>query len=434
MNMAIFFFVWLGIYAQHSVVGYYHDDYAYAGMTYCYDVGGLYKNRLTFSNLFSFLYQHYMTWGGRVIAFAFSIPVMHFGPTVFWTVQSVIITAIIIISSLYASRLTKKQFFIQHLIIHLSCYMSLKILLIREGLYWATASILYTWPFLLFVIVLLLLQRDHQDILTASCVVLLSFVVSSTSEQYSVLMVSYLASKLLFDRIFQKNCFRKNVLWLTASIAGLFFCVFAPGNFKRAALYPNQALLAPSELLQEIIHGFTWITTNFATFAPWVLFVLAFLALSQYCSEKEYRSKLLPLYSALLAMLCILILPAARYPRVTMPIFLLLPILISPFAVRLLQKIPHHMATASLLIILCVQIINYHNIYNGYLSNYPVLMENDRILSDYTNGEDNIQLKRLPNDLYAAAMPYNPDSDYITIFMKRYYDIPFDVNIYFVEQ
>lgn len=48
------------IYALHHYAYFYHDDFAYAGLTYFYDVGGNFNDRFTFSNFVEFLYQHYI--------------------------------------------------------------------------------------------------------------------------------------------------------------------------------------------------------------------------------------------------------------------------------------------------------------------------------------------------------------------------------------
>ena len=62
----------------------------------------------------------------------------------------------------------------------------------------------------------------------------------------------------------------------------------------------------------------------------------------------------------------------------------------------------------------------------GYLSNKETLLKNDKILSEY-NGEGELYLHKIPNDIYAPAMPYHVGFDYIEYWMKQYYDIPNEV-------
>ena len=138
--------VWAVLYATHAFLGYYHDDYAYAGLTYSYTVEGPYSERLTLLNYVNYLYQHYMGWGGRIVAFGIAIPFMHAGPSVFWFVQSLLVTGILCFGASIAARFTAREDFPQTLLFLLASYMSMKIVLVRDGLYWASASVLYVWP------------------------------------------------------------------------------------------------------------------------------------------------------------------------------------------------------------------------------------------------------------------------------------------------
>ena len=67
----------------------------------------------------------------------------------------------------------------------------------------------------------------------------------------------------------------------------------------------------------------------------------------------------------------------------------------------------------------------------GYMSNEATLEYNDKIMSDYTD-ENELFLKKLPDDTYMTAMPYVEGFDYIEYWMKQYYDIPNDVSLYWV--
>ena len=141
-RLALPVLVWAILYATHVLLGYYHDDYAYAGLTYFYTVEGPYSERLTLLNYVNYLYQHYMGWGGRIVAFGIAIPFMHAGPSVFWLVQSLLVTGILCFGASIVSRVTAREDFPQTLLFLLASYMSMKITLVRDGLYWGSASVL----------------------------------------------------------------------------------------------------------------------------------------------------------------------------------------------------------------------------------------------------------------------------------------------------
>ena len=119
----LLFFVWAVVYATHAFLGYYHDDYAYAGLTYFYDVGGVYEERLTLIKYLTYLYQHYVGWGGRIVAFGIAIPFMHAGPAVFWFVQSLGVTGILCLGASIAVGFTEKSDFFRALLFLLSGHL-----------------------------------------------------------------------------------------------------------------------------------------------------------------------------------------------------------------------------------------------------------------------------------------------------------------------
>ena len=145
-RLALPVLVWAILYATHVLLGYYHDDYAYAGLTYFYTVEGPYSERLTLLNYVNYLYQHYMGWGGRIVAFGIAIPFMHAGPSVFWLVQSLLVTGILCFGASIVSRVTAREDFPQTLLFLLASYMSMKITLVRDGLYWGEKGILPSPP------------------------------------------------------------------------------------------------------------------------------------------------------------------------------------------------------------------------------------------------------------------------------------------------
>ena len=122
-RLALPVLVWAILYATHVLLGYYHDDYAYAGLTYFYTVEGPYSERLTLLNYVNYLYQHYMGWGGRIVAFGIAIPFMHAGPSVFWLVQSLLVTGILCFGASIVSRVTVREDFPQTLLFLLASYV-----------------------------------------------------------------------------------------------------------------------------------------------------------------------------------------------------------------------------------------------------------------------------------------------------------------------
>ena len=429
--------VWAVLYATHAFLGYYHDDYAYAGLTYSYTGEGPYSERLTLLNYVNYLYQHYMGWGGRIVAFGIAIPFMHAGPSVFWFVQSLLVTGILCFGASIAARFTAREDFPQTLLFLLASYMSMKIVLVRDGLYWASASVLYVWPMFFLLWAIFLIMREplrKKDIALAA---VLFFIASASSEPFSLYAFAFVGMRLLVDVVEKKKRLLPNLLWLSTSLAGFLFCFLAPGNLKRAMNFPNQNIPPLAELLRGIPDAFTWIMNAFLLCYPPLLLLLTLLALCFYAlrigiaKEKIYW-QLLPFVAACCAIACLFLLPVARSLRVSMPLILTFPIITAPALNIFLKRLPRKRLSALCLLgITGYGLSNYITIWEGYRANYDTIVANDATLSAYKPGNMNVVLKKLPDERYANAMPYTPGTEYIVFFMKQYYDIPMDVPLIF---
>lgn len=436
-RLALPVLVWAVLYATHAFLGYYHDDYAYAGLTYFYTVEGPYSERLTLLNYVNYLYQHYIGWGGRIVAFGIAIPFMHAGPSVFWLVQSLLVTGILCFGASIAARFTAREDFPQTLLFLLASYMSMKITLVRDGLYWGAASVLYVWPMFFLLWAIFLIMREplrKKDIALAA---VLFFIASASSEPFSLYAFAFVEMRLLVDVVEKKKRLLPNLLWLSTSLAGFLFCFLAPGNLKRAMSAPGQSVPPLAELLKGIPDAFVWAKIAFPLFYSPLLLFLTLLALCFYAlrigmaKEKIYW-QLFPFVAACCATTCLFLLPVARSPRVSMPLILTLPIIAAPALNALLKKLPGKLLPALCLLgIIGYGLSSYIPIWEGYRANYDTIVANDATLSAYKPGDMSVVLKKLPDEQYANAMPYTPGTDYIAFFMKQYYDIPMDIPLIF---
>ena len=436
-RLALPVLVWAVLYATHAFLGYYHDDYAYAGLTYFYTVEGPYSERLTLLNYVNYLYQHYIGWGGRIVAFGIAIPFMHAGPSVFWLVQSLLVTGILCFGASIAARFTAREDFPQTLLFLLASYMSMKITLVRDGLYWGAASVLYVWPMFFLLWAIFLIMREplrKKDIALAA---VLFFIASASSEPFSLYAFAFVGMRLLVDVVEKKKRLLPNLLWLSTSLAGFLFCFLAPGNLKRAMSAPGQSVPPLAELLKGIPDAFVWAKIAFPLFYSPLLLFLTLLALCFYAlrigmaKEKIYW-QLFPFVAACCATTCLFLLPVARSPRVSMPLILTLPIIAAPALNALLKKLPGKLLPALCLLgIIGYGLSSYIPIWEGYRANYDTIVANDATLSAYKPGDMSVVLKKLPDEQYANAMPYTPGTDYMAFFMKQYYDVPMDIPLIF---
>ena len=313
----------------------------------------------------------------------------------------------------------------------------MKITLVRDGLYWGAASVLYVWPMFFLLWAIFLIMREplrKKDIALAA---VLFFIASASSEPFSLYAFAFVGMRLLVDVVEKKKRLLPNLLWLSTSLAGFLFCFLAPGNLKRAMSAPGQSVPPLAELLKGIPDAFVWAKIAFPLFYSPLLLFLTLLALCFYAlrigmaKEKIYW-QLFPFVAACCATTCLFLLPVARSPRVSMPLILTLPIIAAPALNALLKKLPGKLLPALCLLgIIGYGLSSYIPIWEGYRANYDTIVANDATLSAYKPGDMSVVLKKLPDEQYANAMPYTPGTDYIAFFMKQYYDIPMDIPLIF---
>ena len=88
---------------------------------------------------------------------------------------------------------------------------------------------------------------------------------------------------------------------------------------------------------------------------------------------------------------------------------------------------------AALLYLSAVSIPNLRNIYQGYRSNYEVLMYDDAVFKESAraikNGADidSIEVYELPDLLCKNEVVYDENFSFMIVWMREYYDLPEDV-------
>lgn len=415
-------FIVFGIlYACNFFIPFYHDDFAYASLSYVYDVGGEFKDRLTFSNLIRFLFYHYVRWGGRTNAFAFSVPLMYFGPSVFFFAQTVITTSIVIFQAKIICLLTKKTAynFILSVILILCSYMLIPLIASSDGIYWATASALYVWPLAFLTMGIYFIYIKKFTILT----IFLFFLASSSNEVYAAITVTYLCVLILIH----KNKIKEYRYYILSSLCGLLFICLSPGNIRRASVqkvgttdfFHNfyQGLATLADFFQH------WEYSYFFTFS--LLFSLLFVFYKIVIAKNKKFLSYLPFIFPIFTISVFYAFPVSRSYRVLIPYYLFIPFIITPFYIYMFNK--HKFTLVLLGAIIWLGISNYCFVTEGYYKNYSTAMENDRILRSSKN-ENEILLKKFPSSRHKNCMPYD-NRPYINKFIITYYDLKKDVKL-----
>jgi hypothetical protein len=234
----LFMFVMLW---QHAYIYFYHDDFGYASLSYLLSYStNIQGNNYSFLQLLSFLRTHYITWGARVLPFFLLLSILRWDIWVFRIVQSIILSLIMF----FSQKLTlienhyKKNNIIRGLI---ACafYGLISINLHQHGTYWASASVLYVWPFL-WIFATGILNQKLLDIPDKFHLVfflgLLSFASGFSQEQIAFPALFMLIGSLVENLLKRKSwiVIRINLISIGMLLIGFVFLIFAPGNYVRS--------------------------------------------------------------------------------------------------------------------------------------------------------------------------------------------------------
>lgn len=411
-------------------------------------------------------------------------------------VQAVIIIAICILSGKIVSEVTGEDS-CKCVSLSMILYGLFQLKTLKDGVYWYTASVLYTWPMLplLGSIYMYLIDKKKGSILKKIFCIIFAFFAAASQEQIAVLTNIFYFLLFLFEYLKQRYRERKKFytnwyIWgiLISTWAGGAVILLAPGNIERAHSEIYQEFYNINFLIRTI-RNVGWIVNDNVGFHNWV-FVFALTIFFGTASAICLKNRKIMVTMAVFA-LCFLIIPFTSMPKelgliigtlwiaVFCPVFFLYYIrrkeyfllilliagicsqvmmIVSPaiplrshtmfeFILHImladciiwLDKEVNNDAKKSIILKGSVSIVLLYSVCNilvimaGYKSNYEIHRINDQALmqvkSKIQAGEnvEDILLYRLRNDNYANMMAYQEGFEYIELWMKKYYEIPYEV-------
>lgn len=286
----IVFFVLLLI--QLSFVFLYHDDYGYASLSYIVNVDGVAGTAFGLTEVFNFLYQHYLEVNGRVLYFFLEIILLQLDINVFRIFQTVSVTLIFTLIYFIATRKTN----LHHWLLALStvcAYGLFGVKIASGGLYWFSASVAYVFSLGFFFCFIWFYDKarnatKYRFLYLASCAILL-FISSFSQEVIAVAVVAYIGLLTLYEWFSSKKIDTVNIIMVFIALSGFLILILAPGNSVRMN-YTENAGFYDMDLLQRIKNNIPYIIRgNFNR--DNVLFTFVFLLFSLYCAYENLKIK-----------------------------------------------------------------------------------------------------------------------------------------------
>lgn len=293
-TLIVFIVFFLLVLIEHQFLWLYHDDYGYASLSY---LGGFQPQEsigfhTTFQEIFGFLSFHYQNWGGRILYFLIECVLLKFGLESFRIVQSIVITGIFFLIYKMIVALTKKTDW-KIALFTVLLYGVFEVMIVRSGIFWITASVLYLFPLLPFFgfVYWYVIKKEPQKRKWFFYLgnAFLLFIATFSQEQVSVLALGFIILYTLYDWYQEKRLSRKNSLLCLVGFVGFAILMIAPGNSIRA-LHPTSAAFYSLPLINKIANNTASIVTNnFGTDTR--IFTLLFLGVACYLSYLVFKKK-----------------------------------------------------------------------------------------------------------------------------------------------
>jgi hypothetical protein len=249
------------LFLQHRLVGMYYDDFGNASLSYGYDSSNVIGTNYSLKDLLGWAKYTYFNWGGRVIYALMLIPLLKNGAHLFMMIQVVVMLVTFIIMYQIAKKFCTNANGMMIVGSFMLIYGLLNGDILTQGVYWASASVLYVWPVLPFVLIVLIYigleeklekkQRLKIYEYIVLCVVI-PFVTLS-QEQWGGALIVWLFFHALFkhwknEKIYLKlDCFSIVYSGVTYGIM-----LAAPGNWAR--LSTNEEYVDMS-IMERLVYG-----------------------------------------------------------------------------------------------------------------------------------------------------------------------------------
>jgi hypothetical protein len=228
---------------QHNVIAMYFDDYGNASLSYIGETPDIIGTNWTIKQLINWAVKTYNNWGGRILyAMLFLIPMLRHGIKLYMIAQSIVITLIIYYLYKIIKEVTRYDSMIIPAILFI-LYMLIDMVYLRNGIYWASASCLYTWPLLpLFIFIYLFIKisnkiKNNEKInyyIYLPLLFVTNFFATFSHEQIGVaVLVFILFYSILEHRKQIKKFLLVDLSNFVVSLISYLILFLAPGNWKR---------------------------------------------------------------------------------------------------------------------------------------------------------------------------------------------------------
>ena len=244
-TILIFLFILVLFLFMQSVIYIYFDDYGNASLSYSNQTDTVVGTDFNIHQLLEWATNIYYNWGGRILyAVCFLNPLLKINFSLYMIIQAFVLTGIVYliykISTYYTDN--KKNVWVIPIVIFI-LYNLIDLVYLKQGIYWASASVLYIWPLLpLFTYMFYYIKlcdkiRNNKKVkykLILPILFILNFFATFSQEQIGIALIAFEMFYIILHHIKQiKKFLLIDLTNLFVSITSYLFLFCAPGNWKR---------------------------------------------------------------------------------------------------------------------------------------------------------------------------------------------------------
>ena len=261
----IFTIFFVLVFIQHQSLYLYHDDYGYASLSYAYKMPDVNGCDFNLSQLIRYLIEHYKIWGGRIVGFFFEIVFLSKGIWLYRLLQSIVITLIFFLIYKIVKKTIPNNSINDSILalIAVSLYGVFDIMVVRSGIFWISASILYVFPIAPLLGFIYLYNDKKNKVFKSKFTSILFYIFNGvfiflatfSQEQIAIAALSYIMILTIYNSIKNKKLSKADILMCVISLISFFILMLAPGN-KIRQLHPTSASFYELPILKRIAQGF----------------------------------------------------------------------------------------------------------------------------------------------------------------------------------
>ena len=493
-TILVFTLIFVLLYMHHSLLAMYFDDFGNGSVSYGRASPDIIGTNYTLSQLLDWASFIYNNWSGRLLyALMFFIPLIKNSIKLFMFIQCFVIIGIIYYIYKIIKSNTKYDSFLIPVVLFI-LYMLFDMTILRNGIYWGSASILYIWtllPTFMFIYYFMEVTKKIKNkekvryYLWVPILCILAFFTVFSQEQIGIGIIIFLILYIIFEQGKKiKDYLKIDIPVGIVSIVSYIVLFAAPGNWARM---DSNVKFAKMSFFEKIINRFPFLMKILFENKYYMiaLAVVFFLALFVSAKKLKLDTKKLTVVSIIFGILsliyllvsnetyivvygfiwfialgllmlmyfvktkrlsligipiggcctyfCILVAPTNDY-RTMLPLLFFLFLMIGFFFAEVVKE-KKAICNIILLVLFVVfgsiGAINYNKVYKGYAENYGIEELNFKILKSYKGkNPSTITLYKYSSAWYGSTRLYQHD---YKNWVCEYFDLPMDVEIVWVD-